>query len=229
MVLRDPSKTSSLILDRLVAANDTELWKHLYQTVYEYDLPLMVGPNPGQFYFVQMCPQGSCSPQPQPQPQPPLQIVLQGNEADVNRAGAVSPPPMGAGPSSGKLFFERMRDLTSSGNSVIDVPIVDRFDCWTHEHNWSDPRNANQTVGRRETPDALGLSESRSAACSFDGLFQLKLHVVGWIAFGPERLERELPSIVSRCARSSRVYGQVRFWSAILSESIHDRLDSLSC
>ncbi|XP_028969124.1 F-box only protein 11 [Galendromus occidentalis] len=36
-------------------ANDTELWKHLYQLVYEYDLPLMVGSSPGQFYFVQMC------------------------------------------------------------------------------------------------------------------------------------------------------------------------------
>lgn len=95
-----------------ISACDTELWKRLYQSVFEYELPLMIG-GQGQggspsFCFVQ--PSGSVGSTgghvtsgggsilhlSQQQPaiyQPALPPVI--NEAvDAHRAGAISPPPV---------------------------------------------------------------------------------------------------------------------------------------
>lgn len=77
-------------------ACDTELWKRLYQSVYEYDLPLMQT-SPGQLHFVQVS-QSSCA---SPSQQPPPSSSISANDVLDHRAGAVSPAPLSTSSSSG--------------------------------------------------------------------------------------------------------------------------------
>ncbi|XP_022668659.1 F-box only protein 11-like isoform X2 [Varroa destructor] len=117
-----------------VIACDTELWKRLYQSVFEYELPLMIGgPSQGgsaSFYFVQpggnigatsahiSSTSGSVLHLSQQQPaiyQPAVPPVIH-EAVDGHRAGAVSPPPALQGISTGPG--------TSNGSGVTPGMLV---------------------------------------------------------------------------------------------------------